>query len=134
MRTVGKQKASVRSRKESENIYYMSAFIVEDKTINKVVTWLQREVSRERFSIDQIASKYPIDLYSYTWEEELAQAMFQLNCAAVDARYGEGTAKKDVTIPFVYKPEYNVPLTYVFKALQCWIYQCSEGDIPETKL
>jgi hypothetical protein len=112
---------------------HMSAYIVRDQTINKVVTWLRREVYRRVDNIlDQSAEKYQIDLSGDMWDEKLAQAMFTLNCAGVDARYGEGTAKQDVTIPFTYKPEYCLTLVEVFKALQCWLYQCSEGDIPET--
>ena len=60
--------------------------------------------------------------------------MFQLNCAGVDSRYGEGTAEKDVTVPFAYQIEAYFSLVEVYKALQCWHYQCCEGDVPETKL
>jgi hypothetical protein len=108
----------------------MSAFIVEDKTINKIVTWLRREVFKQSFTLDQKATKYHIDLYGDMWDEKLAKAMFQLNCAGVDARYGEGTAKKDRTVNFMFKPEHCLSLVHVFKALQCWSYQCSEGDVP----
>ncbi|HVB23836.1 MAG TPA: hypothetical protein VNG51_18005 [Ktedonobacteraceae bacterium] len=112
----------------------MSAFIVEDKTINKVVTWFRREVYTQSFTLNELAKKYHINLISDVWDEPLAKAMFQLNCAGVDARYGNGTAKKDVTIPFQFQPVAYETEVQVFKALQCWLYQCSEGDVPETKL
>lgn len=112
----------------------MSAFMVEDQTINRVVTWLKREVSTHFSYIDRIARKYAVDLVSEKWDEKLAKAMFQLNCDGVNARYGKGEAEKFRPLNFTYKPEYNIPRIYVFKSLQCWMYQCSEGEVPQTNL
>jgi hypothetical protein len=112
----------------------MSAFLVEDKTINSIVTWLTREVSTSHFTIDRLARKYGVDLTSDTWDEKLATAMFQLNCDGVTARYGEGEAEKFRPLTCTYKPEIYHSLVQVFKSLQCWKYQCSEGDVPQTKL
>ncbi len=112
----------------------MSAFMVEDKTINRVVTWLTREVQRNRFTLDWLAREYGVDIESAGWDEKLAQAMFQLNCDGVNARYGEGEAEKFRPLNFSYKPEIYHSLVQVLKSLQCWKYQCSEGDVPETKL
>ena len=111
----------------------MSAYIVEDTTINRVVTWLTSEVSTNHFSL-VVARKYKIDLTSDQWEEKLAKAMFQLNCNGVIARYGAGEPEKFRPQNFTHKPEPYSSLVQVFKSLQCWKYQCSEGDIPKTKL
>jgi len=114
---------------------FMSAFIVEDTTINRVVTWLKREVENNRFNaLNWLAQEYDLDLTSDQWDEKLAQAMFQLNCDGVNARYGEGEAGKFRPLNFTYKPEGDTFLVQVLKSLQCWKYQCSEGDVPETKL
>ena len=113
---------------------HMSAFMVEDTTINRVVTWLTREVTTNRFTLDWLAREYDIDLTSDKWDEKLAQAMFQLNCDGVIARYGEGEAEKFRPLNFTYKPEGDTFLVQVLKSLQCFLYQCSEGDVPETKL
>ncbi len=113
----------------------MSAFMVEDKTINRVVTWLTREVATNRhFTLDWLAREYGVDLESAGWDETLAQAMFQLNCDGVNARYGKGEAEKFRPLNFTYKPEDYHSLVQVLKSLQCWKYQCSEGDVPETQL
>ena len=112
----------------------MSAYMVEDKTINRVVTWLRQEVATSSYAIDPLASKYNIDLSGYTWDEKLAQAMFQLNCDGVSARYGEGEPEKFRLLNFHYAPQPYGSLVQVFKSLQCWMYQCYEGDIPDTKL
>src|SRR5882724_3746734 len=92
----------------------MSAFLVDKKTIDKILTELDKAV--------RIAS---------TWAEKevetkLSQRMFDLNQLALEYRYGD--PKQEL----IYKYQ-TVPCTKVqaFKALQCWIYQCSEGNIPE---
>jgi hypothetical protein len=113
---------------------FMSAYIVEDTTINQVVTWLSSEVSVSHFILDQLERKYDIDLVSDMWDEKLAKAMFQLNCDAVNARYGEGEAGKFRPLNFTYQPELYFSLVQALKSLQCWLYQCSEGEIPTTKL
>src|SRR5436305_1542923 len=62
---------------------HMSAFMVEDATINRVVTWLKREVQRSRFTVDWLAREYDGDLSSDQWHEKLERAMFQLNFDAL---------------------------------------------------
>jgi hypothetical protein len=112
----------------------MSAFMVEDETINRIVTWLRREVSTSHFAIDRLARKYGVDLGSSNWDEKLAKAMFQLNCDGVNARYGEGEAERFRPLNFKYKPESYFSLVQVLKSLHCWMYQCCEGEVPQTKL
>jgi hypothetical protein len=112
----------------------MSAFMVDDQTINRVVTWLSRETSNEFFWLDRLAKKYDIDLVSDRWDEKLANAMFQLNCDGVNARYGEGEAEKFRPLNFKYMPAPDTFRVQVLKSLQCWMYQCCEGEVPQTKL
>jgi hypothetical protein len=68
------------------------------------------------------------------WTERLGQAMFQLNVIAVDARYGSGEAKRFRPLDYHYEVPESVPLVQVLKSLQCWLYQCDEGDVPQTAL
>jgi hypothetical protein len=112
----------------------MSAFMVGDQTINRVVTWLTREVAASHFELHRLAREFDIDLTSDRWDEKLANAMFQLNCDGVNARYGEGEAEKFRPLNFKYKQEDYFSLVQVLKSLQCWMYQCCEGDVPQTKL
>jgi hypothetical protein len=60
--------------------------------------------------------------------------MFQLNIKAVDARYGKGEAAKFRKLNYRYQVTEPVPLVQVVKSLRCWLYQCCEGDVPETEL
>jgi hypothetical protein len=68
------------------------------------------------------------------WAEHLGYAMFQLNSNAVDARYGNGEAAAFRTLDYRFEHTDAVSLTQVLKSLQCWLYQCNEGDVPETEL
>jgi hypothetical protein len=113
----------------------MSAFIVEDKTINNVVNWLRRDVELDKFSlIPHKLTKLGFDTGKSGWTERLGYAMFQLNIIAVDARYGSGEAGKFRKLDYRYQVTVPVPLVQVLKSLQCWLYQCNEGDVPTTAL
>jgi hypothetical protein len=111
----------------------MSAFMVADITINNVVNWLRREV----FYFSLIPHKLKglgFETAVAGWAEDLGQAMFQLNSKAVDARDGSGEAAKFRKLDYRYQVTEPVPLVQVLKSLQCWLYQCREGDVPETEL
>src|SRR5207248_10482061 len=100
----------------------------------RVVTWLKEEAEVSPTIRILLAGDGKVDLESPGWDEKLAKAMFQLNIDGVNARYGEHEAEKFRPLNFTYKPEGDTFLVQVLKSLQCWKYQCSEGDVPETKL
>jgi hypothetical protein len=133
LRHAGSLRKKIESTARKE-VIHMSAYIVEDKTINIVVGWLERELANSRFTLDRLAREFDIDLASDKWDEKLAHAMLQLNCDGVNVRYGEEKAEKFRPHDFVYEPERHHSLVQVIKSLQCWKYQCSEGDVPDTKL
>ena len=59
--------------------------------------------------------------------------MFGLNVSGVNARYGEDEAHKFRPLDFQYKFIADCGgMVRILKSLRCWLYQCSEGDIPET--
>ena len=111
----------------------MSAFMVEDKTINNVVNWLWDENIRLSL-IPRKLKELGFDMSKAGWEENLGQAMFQLNISGVEARYGTGEAAKFRDLDYQYRMTQTVPLVQVLKSLQCWLYQCCEGRVPETML
>lgn len=94
----------------------MSAFIVQDKTINRIVSNLKES--------DFLKSG------SYL-VQDLAQKMFDLNCKAIEQRYGAGQAEKFRPLKFIFKKE-ECSEIQALKSLNCWLYQCMEGDIPKT--
>jgi hypothetical protein len=111
----------------------MSAFIVEDKTINKIVTWLA--YGRDNSWSRRIVEELGYDLDKPLSREKLAKDMFALNCKAVDARYGKNEAEKFRPLNFRFHIEDSGGTIPVLKAINCWHYQCSEGDeVPEHPL
>jgi hypothetical protein len=111
----------------------MSAFMVEDKTINNIVNWLRTEIDRLSF-IPEKLQKLGFDTSEEGWAERLGYAMFQLNVNGVDARYGNGAALEFRQLNYRYQVTTPVPLVQVLKSLRCWLCQCCEGEVPETAL
>lgn len=113
----------------------MSAFIVEDKTINTIVTmlknsehvldssWYKRELKENGFDLDHLGG-----------DEKLGQAMFKLNVQAITERYGEGEAEKFRKLDYKYSLQPHYTVISAYKNLRCWLYQCTEGDVPKTPL
>lgn len=131
----------------------MSAFVCRDKTINGIVFKLY---SRINFDKDQELKKelvkcgygvaknikigkgklqYTIKKYflSDGWEHQLGQDLFDLNCEAVNARYGKNQAKEFRPLDYKYGIV-DCTLPQALKNLHCLQYQCREGDVPSKKL
>jgi hypothetical protein len=111
----------------------MSAFMVEDKTINYVVNWLRRNIDQLSL-IPHKLKELGVDTSAEGWAERLGQAMFQLNVNGVDRRYGFGAAAKFRKLGYRFEHTEPVSLVQVLKSLRCWLYQCNEGDVSETAL
>jgi len=108
----------------------MSAYIVDDATINKVVSYLYAHANGS-WSIDFQQTKLHkigYDLGSADSCRDMAQKMFDMNVAAVNARYGEGEAED---FRFTFLPASQIE---VIKALKTWKYQCTEGEMPNLAL
>jgi hypothetical protein len=61
------------------------------------------------------------------WQTHLGQKMWDLNQLSLRYRYGD----KPIVLTYRFQPILCTPIQ-AFKALQCWQYQCTEGEIPET--
>lgn len=123
----------------------MSAFIVEDTTINNVVNWLHSE----KFNNGSGAfptygrccklledSGYNLNEgTSYGEDKEfkrLAEDMFVLNKLAVEDKYDNKTMNEMSSNGFKYENANSMTTIYqVLKSLHCWHYQCCEGNIPK---
>lgn len=96
----------------------MSAYIVDKKTIDRIINGMQQlNLNHEMGDIDIIDN------------DDLGQQLWDMNAAAVDQRYEETNNKQPYTFNGV-----NVSKIQAFKSLRCFMYQCSEGDIPYTDL
>ena len=110
----------------------MSAYIVEHKTINRIVNKLVREVrdNLDSYIIQEKLSELGYDLTNNSDAEKLAKDMFMLNLNAVSQRYDE-----EIPAPvFLFQEKHIASLVQTLKSLNCWMYQCTEGDIPGSKL
>ena len=120
----------------------MSSFIVKPETINRIVSYLDRATRRN--SIPQHSYAALLKKYGFSMEDEeqprdLAGKLFMLNLDAVKQRYPEenklGLPGPLKLVPSDYDGRFTEgsPVT-VYKSLQCLVYQCSEGNVPETRL
>lgn len=111
----------------------MSAFLVEDKTINAIVTYLATQRNGE-FHRQLIKDRLGLDLNTLEGRRSLGWAMFKLNIRAVNQRYADGKAEdfRPLNYKFALVDGYTLPA--VIKFISCWHYQCCEGDCDETEL
>jgi hypothetical protein len=109
----------------------MSSFIVKEKTINRIVTFLDRQNYRTDIlagRIKRIMEKYHIVLNSQRHLDVLANVFLLLNKKGTDYRYDVNNV---VTIQkFESEKGSNIQ---VLKSIECLLYQADEGDIPNTK-
>jgi hypothetical protein len=96
----------------------MSAFIVEDKTINRVVTWISLDIRSSLYFKQTLEKTLHIDTSSSTWKEQLGKACFQLNIDGVNERYGAGEAKCFRELNYRYAFE-QCSIVQVLKSMQC---------------
>ena len=117
----------------------MSSWIIEDKTINKLVNFFVTcAYSKEEYKpeVTREINKFGYNL-EYDENEKnpdannLGQRMKVLNKKAWNYCYNEkgdfGLFKHDENIN-----EYNI--YQILKSLDCFLYQCLEGDIPKDNL
>lgn len=99
----------------------MSAFIVDDKTINRIVSYI----------LGPCGEWFKIRLKTFLKSEEigpdiLGKKMLEMNHEAVEQRYNQ--QKREVSYTYQHVVVRKIQ---VFKSLQCFTYQCSEGNVPE---
>jgi len=104
----------------------MSAYLVGNITINKILTQTDAEIKKSSDLKARFEKVFGIDCTVHDWKTRLGQRMLDLNQLALGHRYG------DLEKAVVYKFQAaDCSQIEAFKALQCWLYQCMEGDIPE---
>jgi hypothetical protein len=105
----------------------MSAYIVGDQTINRIVSHLHfnRDLEWLRTEFCEAAQSKS--------DAEIGAALFKLNCRAVEARYGVGEAAKFRDLDYQFRLE-PASARQVYHEIKTFDYQCSEGDVPENAL
>lgn len=109
----------------------MSAYVVQDEVINSIVSYMfdSRRAWEQRIIWDALQKQGRI---GDTPEEQLGNAMFELNCNAVDQRYGDNQAQEFRPLDYKFQNRYLGSGYAVYDNLGTWIYQCAEGDVPES--
>ena len=108
----------------------MSTYIVDDQTINRILTQLSLENSS--WFISKVQEKTG---YNTTFDDDLnslGKELLLLNTQAVNERYDDNNSGNDV-IAYTYHPDITSKIQ-AYKSLNCLLYQCSEGDVPKTEL
>ncbi|MCK5565627.1 MAG: hypothetical protein KAJ07_10315 [Planctomycetes bacterium] len=127
----------------------MSAYIVEDQTINQIVGYLSQ--------LEGTSSKHwilrPLLELGYSQlrtdldkQKELGEEMFKLNCDSINQRYGENQAEQFRPLDYAFKPatvpmafgiselKFDVSIWQAVKSLSCYLYQSCEGDCIDNPL
>ena len=106
----------------------MSCFIVSADTVDRIISTIELQGGWARHAAD-----LPVT-YLFDWNA-LGRAMLDLNATAFNARYGGRFADE---VPegldrYVWQGRY-VTLVAGYKSLRCYLYQCSEGEVPDHPL
>src|SRR4051812_24091883 len=105
----------------------MSAFLVENTTISKILTVLEKSVRQSEWIKTKTIEELSIDFFHPKWQAQVGQKMLDLNQRALGYRYGDPKQH----LKYTFNPV-SCTKIQALKALQCWLYQCAEGNIPET--
>jgi hypothetical protein len=99
----------------------MSAFFVDPATVDAAVTAIIR--AGVLMSLEEATN--------------IGRGLWTLNAEAVHHRYGERAEEMVGSVEelaaYRWTPR-NEPLPVLFKSLQCLLYQCDEGNVPEAEL
>lgn len=126
----------------------MSAYIVDPETVNRIVSFIEDlTVSnpyvgiRVKYLMHDLVREMGVVGWGDSFFAELAHEMMALNVEAVKQRYPD---HPDHDLPgpigfrldkYRYQPvHWGRNLVQVYKSLQCWLYQCAEGNVPEKPL
>lgn len=113
----------------------MSAYVVDNETINLIVAAIQESKHKHTLSYPGVYN----DILTEPEPAALGQSLYDMNVEAVRQRYPDcenlpGTYEDDTLVPYLYEYELLVSPIEVYKRLECYLYQCSEGDVPDWTL
>lgn len=116
----------------------MSAFLVEAKSINSLAWFLYTNETCGRKLAPWADAREIKELCKNSpyWAAVLAGKMRVLNVESLVQRYGQDEREENEGIYAETKNDAPHDLTAVefYKSLCCWLYQCAEGNVPETPL
>ena len=99
----------------------MSAFLVDDRTLNHISHFMVH------------GYRYNSALANEHTSISMANALKQMNLEALYQRYGDEYKETDFIVSSAMYSHASSPIQ-TFKHIQCFLYQCSEGNVPECSL
>lgn len=123
----------------------MSAFMMSKESLAKIAAYVHREVQQDKYSLDYIrdireacrkyeAANNKVVSIGCPSPQTVYRVLELMNAESLYQRYGD--ALKDNisdTVPAI--PFWgHLKKVEVYKLLQCYTYQCAEGNVPETAL
>jgi len=113
----------------------MSAYMVDDNTINKIIATLYNKVrvSEYYWSAEPLKNA-GYDLRKKEDRQRLAIRMYALNRRSIRERYSREAAKMDTQAGFTFQDTMPVSLVQTYKSIQCWKYQACEGTCDQASL
>lgn len=114
----------------------MSAFVVENKTINRIISFLHKW--KDNYWIEEKIKEEGFDIATESGRDAFGRALLLMNINAVNQRYNEKDDGKDdgTNILKEYRFKFElVDIVQALKSAQCLRYQCSSScDVLETSL
>jgi len=113
----------------------MSSYIVSDTTINYFLNWMwaNAQATDNRWKYKELGT-LGYDISRINELPELGQALFAMNIRAVNARYPGGKAEDFRPLDYQFRSMAATDVYQAIKAVKCFLYQCSEGDIDKSPL
>ena len=116
----------------------MSAWVLEKESLENLAESIAYAVNRGGFWYAQDIKEAFADCKDFWCDlsaEKLAAALYEMNVSAVNQRYNENSPTDDITFSGNGK-NYLLNATLqslcqFAKSLRCFLYQCTEGDVPE---
>lgn len=129
-----------RTMHKLQRVVLMSSWVVSNEVINAIATGISSNQRLKNNETDEeIYKAFKVSYDDEQREDKLVRALLKMNVSATSQRYGgeayetlPGRVKKTPInkLKYEYTP---TSLIQLLKYLQCYLYQCSEGNIPNTK-
>lgn len=112
----------------------MSAYVVEPETIARIIAFLEWDTMPKYPGIGnrQALADAGLEVETGAGREKLGRLMWEMNVRAVCKRYQDDTPAH---YPYNGLPAVHAPTAIqAYKALECYLYQCAEANMPDCKL
>lgn len=121
----------------------MSAYVCDDTTINRIVAGLTN--AKDHGDYNTPTPKPSEELCNAIENaRDFGRTLYAMNINAVEQRYPDcvgnpnnlpGQISDDGShLPYTYRPSAPPKAIQLYKSIQCFLYQCSEGDVDELPL